>query len=495
MKFNTKKSESDRLRARPDFCPNEEGGIAFRPDMKTELMLRTVSSLVSEDGFYKKGSVLDSKLRDTIHAVAREDPEFILKLALYARSQMHLRSVPIVLMGEFAISAGKGNVENASRYIAETIQRPDEITELIAYVQAQNKYYKGKMPMMIKKGVRQAFGKFDAYQLAKYRTVREITLRDAMFMTHPKPTTDMQAKTYADLAAGTLASADTWEHAISTEGSTKEAWENIIPKMGYMALLRNLRNFLDKGVDIQPVLGKIANPAAVMKSKQFPFRFWSAYKEVKGRSDSGNVLDALSDAADVSVQNVPKFPGVTFVTCDVSGSMFSPISNKSTVQRSEIGCMFGAMVHAMSENAITSVFGLDHKVVSLSRRDSLFTNTGKLLETDVGHATNAHLAIDYLIKNKKKVDRIIIFSDMQCYGSHGWEGSVAESIRRYRHTINKDVYVYSFDLANYGTTQIPKGDPRTFLAGGFSDQVLQFIPFFESSKEDMLSEIENIRII
>ena len=62
MKFNTKKSESDRLMARPDFCPNEEGGIAFRPDMKTELMLRTVSSLISEDGFYKELLLID--LRD-----------------------------------------------------------------------------------------------------------------------------------------------------------------------------------------------------------------------------------------------------------------------------------------------------------------------------------------------------------------------------------------------------------------------------------------------
>ena len=480
--------------ARPDFCPNEEGGIAFRPDMKTELMLRTVSSLISEDGFYKNGTSLNSDLRDTIHAVAKEDPEFILKLALYARSQMHLRSVPIVLMGEFAISAGKGAVENASRYIAETIQRPDEITELIAYVQAQNGHYKGKMPIMIKKGVRQAFGKFDAYQLAKYNRPGEVTLRDAMFMTHPKPKNDTQAKTYADLAAGTLASADTWEHAISTQGSTKEAWAQIIPKMGYMALLRNLRNFLDKGVDIQLVLNRITNPAAVMKSKQFPFRFWSAYKEVQGRSDSGNVLDALSDAADVSVQNVPKFPGVTFVTCDVSGSMTWPISNKSTVQMAEIGCMFGAMVHAMADNAIISVFGDEHQVVSLSRRDSLFTNTLKLRKTPVGISTNAHLAIEYLLKNKIKVDRIIIFSDMQCYDTHGYNRSVAENIRKYRREINPDVFIYSFDLSTYGTTQIPKDEPRTCLVGGFSDHVLQFIPLFESWNGDMLSEIERMSL-
>lgn len=494
MKFNTKQSESDRLKARPDFCPNEEGGIAFRPDLKTELMLRTVSSLISEDGFYKKGSELNTELRNTIHAVAKEDPEFILKLALYARSKMHLRSAPIVLMGEFAISAGKGNVENASSYIAETIQRPDEITELIAYVQAQNKYYKGKMPMMIKKGVRQAFGKFDAYQLAKYKQPGEVTLRDAMFMTHPKPKNDTQAKTYADLAAGTLASADTWEHAISTEGSTKEAWENIIPKMGYMALLRNLRNFLDKGVDMQPVLNRITNPAAITKSKQFPFRFWSAYKEMQNRSDSGNVLDALSDAADVSVQNVPKFPGRTFVTCDVSGSMSTPISSRSSVSMAEIGCMFGAMVHAISEDSIVSVFGDEHQVVSLSRRDSLFTNTVKLRKTPVGFSTNTHLAINYLTQTKNKVDRIIIFSDMQCYDSHGWGGSVAESIRRYRREVNKDVYIYSFDLASYGTTQMPKDEPRVCLAGGFSDHVLQFIPLFESSKEDMLSEIERVSV-
>jgi hypothetical protein len=358
---------------------------------------------------------------------------------------------------------------------------------------------------VIKFGIADAFKKFDGYQLAKYNREGEVTLRDAMFMTHPIPRDENQAEVFKHLADQTLAPPDTWEVLISTQGSTKENWEKILPKMGYMAILRNCRNFLDKNVDITPVIQTLTDPKQVAKSKQFPYRFLSAYKELKDRDDSSKLLDALSDAADLSVANVPTFSGKTFVTCDISGSMHGTVSGKSKIQMQEIGCLFGAIMHKKSKDSITSVFATEHVPVSLSQRDSLFTNVNKMLKQNThGYGTDAYKVMNYLVDNKIFVDRIVLFSDMQCYDSStpraeryyhpNTESNIYAGLQKYRQQVNKDVYVYSFDLASYGTTQFPQNDNRVCLAGGFSDKVLNFIPMFESSHKDMLQDVESIAL-
>ena len=501
-KLNKKASIGEKILSRSDVTLNEEGGIAFRPDAKMELVLRTVSSLIGEDGFYKSGSDLDADLRAAIHSVAQTEPEFILKLALYARTHMYLRTAPVVLMGEYAMSAGKGTVPNARKYLTATIQRADEITELMAYVMAQNASrhaFKGKIPQIVKRAVADAFGKFDAYQLAKYNRDGAVTLRDALFLSHAKAT-PKNAEALDALVKGTLAPADTWEVMISAQGSTKENWEKILPKMGYMALLRNLRNLLDKGVDMAPALKRLTDPKEVAKSKQFPYRFVSAYKELEDKPNSGKVLAALSDAVDLSVQNVPEFSGRTFVTCDISGSMDHTVSGKSKIRMNEIGCLFGAIMHKKSADSVVSVFATDHVPISLNPRDSLFTNMKKMLRQDThGCGTDAYKVMNYLVDNKVFVDRIVLFSDMQCYSGDAKyqyrinaEDNIYAGLTRYRQIVNPNVFVYSFDLAHYGTTQFPQNDPRICLAGGFSDKILNFIPMFERSRADMLAEINSI---
>jgi hypothetical protein len=338
---------------------------------------------------------------------------------------------------------------------------------------------------------------------------KEVTLKDAMFMCHPKPKDEEQAEIFREIATDTLPIPYTWETQLSSRGNTKEVWDEIIGlgKLPYMAMLRNLRNMLDKNVDITPVIQTLTDPKQVAKSKQFPYRFLSAYKELKDRNDSSKLLDALSDAADLSVANVPTFSGKTFVTCDISGSMHGTVSGKSKIQMQEIGCLFGAIMHKKSKDSITSVFATEHVPVSLSQRDSLFTNVNKMLKQNThGYGTDAYKVMNYLVDNKIFVDRIVLFSDMQCYDSsipkvdryfprgYNTESNIYTGLQKYRQQVNKDVYVYSFDLTSYGTTQFPQNDNRVCLAGGFSDKVLNFIPMFESSHKDMLQDVESIAL-
>lgn len=496
-KLNKKQTVNEKILSRPDVTLNKEGGIAFRPDAKVELVLRVVNSLVSEKGFYASGEELDSELRNAIGSVAQTDPVFILKLALYARKQMYLRTVPMVLMGEYAMQGIK-TVPDSRKYVSSTISRADELTELAAYYFAMNKNpaLKGKLPHVLKHGIADAFTKFDEYQFAKYNRDGELTIRDVMFLTHPKPKDEKQAAVFKAIADQTLKSPDTWEVVISTQGSTKENWEKILPKMGYMALLRNLRNLLEKKVNMEPVIKTLTDPVAVSKSKQFPYRFASAYKEIDRLPGSTKILDAISTAADLSVANVPEFTGKTFVTCDTSGSMSSTASSKSKMTLKEIGCLFGAIVNSKSPDAVVSVFATDHVPVNISRRDSLLTNMEKMLRQNTnGYGTNGYKVMNWLVDNKVFVDRIVLFSDMQCYDTSNRRAdsaSIYAGLLKYRQSVNPKVFVYSFDLSSYATTQIPKDDERVFIGGGFSDKILNFIPMFERSRADMLAEIESI---
>ena len=494
-----KKPESIKSKVikHPDITSNEEGGIAFKANKKTKLMLRVISSLISENGFYKSGKQLDEDLRKSIHKVAEKDPAFILKLALYARTNLYLRTAPMVLLGEFGMSEGRGQVPNARRAVTNTIQRADEITELLAYVIEQNKTrhaFKGKLPMVIKNGVADAFNKFGAYNFSKYDRHGTVTFKDAIFLTHPKPKDEDQEAIFNDIVNETLKSADTWEVALSTKGASKETWTNVLPVMPFMARLRNCKNLLEHGVDIAPVIKMLKDPKAVQNSKQFPYRFFSAYREIEDIPGSDKLQDAINDAMELSVANVPMFPGITFVASDNSGSMRSPVSDKSKVERIEIAALFSAIVKKKSEDAIVSAFGSTFKIVPCSSRDSILTNMKKIKNANVDHATNAYLAIQYLNDNKIHVDRIVLFSDMQCYSTHGYNYSIYEELVKYKRNVNPNVYTYSFDLASYGTLQIPDDESRVCTAGGFSDKVLSFIPKFEQDKMNMLEEIEKIEI-
>jgi hypothetical protein len=505
-KLNKKASEGEKLLSHPDLTLNKENGVAFKTGPKVELMLRIVSSLISEAGAYTPGKEMDKELLIAIEKAMCEDPKYILQLAVFARNKLYLRSATTVLLGEYALSAGVSKVPEARKYFFNALQRADDITELLGYILTRKGQidvpFKGKIPHVVKHSVAEALKKFDAYQLAKYnRSDVEVTLRDAIFLTHPQPDNDEQAKLFASIIDGTLAPPDTWEVHLSRDGSSKETWEGIIPKMGYMATLRNLRNMLESKVNMVPVLRKLSDPSEVLKSKQFPYRFLSAYKELEGVSGASRTLAALSDALDLSAQNVPDFPGISFITCDTSGTMNATLSSKSKMTRKEVGCLFGAMVHKKAEDSIVAAFASEIAPVELSYRDSTFTNMKKLFEANThGSATNAYKVMDWLIEEKHFVDRIILFSDMLCYSSStrmAWiavnnDQNLYLGLKKYRQQINPNVFVYTFDLSSHGSVQFPKDDPKVCVLGGFSDKILNFIPMFERSRADMLAEIESI---
>jgi len=278
-------------------CVNYEGETVWDMSLEMKLYSAVVTTLLT-DKFYESGTECANKISALIPKV---DPVFVAKLAIYARTTMNLRIVPLFLLVELSmVHSGDSLVSQA---LEKCILRADEIAETLACWQWRNlrrgtKKLK-RVPNQIMSALRCAFNKFDEYQFAKYyRAGNTVTLRDALFLAHPKAKDKVQQRLFDSIANDSLAKPYTWETLLSELGrqkfrsekerqaSVKALWEELIDsgKVGYMALLRNLRNILSSGVDnnhIKKVCSRICNPQEVQKSRQLPFRFLSAYYEVE----------------------------------------------------------------------------------------------------------------------------------------------------------------------------------------------------------------------
>ena len=407
MKFNIFKRNKTAV-------TNYEGGKAYTLTPELELYSAVATAGLS-DTFYEKGSV---RLERIVELMKKNDPDFVAKLAVYARTKMYMRSVPMVLAVELA-KQNSGNTV-VSKTVSRVVQRADEITELLAYYQLTNERQGTKklnrLSKQVQKGLAEAFNRFDEYQFSKYNRPAEVTLRDALFLVHPKAKNEEQQALFNKIAAKDLAVAYTWETELSALGqqefvnnkakamAVRAKWEELIDsgKIGYMALMRNLRNIIEAEVaweKMKKVCDLIADENAVAKSKQLPFRFLAAYREVKLLKSeyASMVLNALEDAVVASAKNISGFNQNTrvLIACDVSGSMQKPVSAKSKVQLFDIGLMLGMLMQSKCTRVVSGMFGNTWKVINMPNR-GILANVNEFYkrEGEVGYATNGYLVIN-----------------------------------------------------------------------------------------------------
>ena len=273
---------------------NHEGSVAWRMTPEWELYTTVVTTMGVEDKFYESS---DDRVRRIADLVRKTSPEFVASLAVYTREQMHLRSVPLLLLVELARCHHGDSL--VSRAVARTVQRADEISELLmCYQWRTGRKDLERLSSQLRKGLAEAFNKFDEYQFAKYnRKDRKVTLRDALVLVHPKPKDEAQSEIFRRILNDTLATPYTWETELSQAGKghfeskekrdevKKGTWQELVAsgRLGYMATLRNLRNMAMLCVD-EETTGRVcrilSDENQVRKSKQLPFRFLSAYMQL-----------------------------------------------------------------------------------------------------------------------------------------------------------------------------------------------------------------------
>lgn len=484
---------------------NHEGADAYGLDPRLELYSAVVTTILSNK-FYEKEDDRIARIRMLLPKV---DPTFVAKLAVYAREKMYLRSTPVMLAIELAkIHNGDALVGNM---VARIVQRADEITEVLAlYAKANERKGAKKVARLskqVKCGLGKAFNKFDEYQFAKYNRDGEIKLRDALFIVNPRPDTKEQQKLFDKIAEGTLDTPYTWEVELSKGGDKKETWEQLIDsgKLGYMALLRNLRNILEAGVSkkhITEVAKRLADKEEVVRSKQFPFRFLSAYREVSDVSAKHvtDILEALEDAVVASAENIRGFDDdvSVLIASDVSASMNSTISDRSSIQVYDIGLMLSMLLKNRVRDAETGIFGDSWKIKNFPRRNIL-SNVMSMrdLASEVGHSTNGYLVLKDLINRRDKKDKIMFFTDLQLWDSqlmwfHRREQADFQKLwAQYRKEVNPEAKLYLFDLAGYGTTPLTVKQDGVYLIAGWSDRIFDMLDAYEKGST-AVKEIEKI---
>jgi hypothetical protein len=492
MKFNIFKKHQEVV-------SNYEGAKAYKLSPELELYSAVVTAGLS-DTFYEKADTRLDRIRELM---LKSDAEYVAKLAVYARNDMYMRSIPMVLAVELAkLNSGDAVV---GKTVAGVVKRADEITELLAYYQLANKRNGAKklnkLSKQIQKGLATAFNRFDEYQFAKYNRDGEIKLRDALFIVHPKAKDENQQMVFNKIAANELSVPYTWETELSALGQTKFAsdkekaaafrakWEELIDsgKVGYMALMRNLRNILEAKVSpahVKKVCAYLSDANAVANSKQLPFRFLAAYREVKAMNSefATMVLNALEDAVVMSVKNLKGFDENTavLVACDVSGSMQSPVSAKSKVLMYDIGLMLGMLMQSKCKRVVSGMFGDTWKVINMPNRGVL-SNVDAYYkrEGEVGYSTNGYKVIDDLINRKVVMDKIMLFTDCQLWDSRHAGSSLEKSWMAYK-AIAPKAKLYLFDLAGHGNTPLNIQRNDVHLIAGWSDKVFDVLHAIEN---------------
>lgn len=493
-----------------------EGGDGYARDTKSELFLLAVSNLGGEDTFYESGGQRDNRFAQLVHTAALADPEWTARLLKWLRGEANMRTASLVGAAEFvsarlAASADAGVTNRA--VIDSVLQRADEPGELLAYWTGA---HGRRVPKPVKRGVADAVKRlYDERAVLKWDSdARGFRMADVLNLAHPSPAADWQGSLFqyvldrrrdadvavpADLrtiaarrelmawpvserralfsrpdAADVLRRAGmTWESVAGwLQGPlTREVWEALAPSMGYMSLLRNLRNFDEAGMSDEvaaQVAARLADPGQVARSRQFPFRFLSAY-EAAPSLRWGNALD---QALQCSLGNLPALPGRSLILVDTSGSMTSgTISKRSKITPAKAAAVFGVALGAKGERVDIRGFADGVFTHELPRGGSVVREIDRFLQRigEVGYGTDI---VGSLKRTYRGHDRVFIISDMQTIAGRGGVSGM----------VPRHVPIYGFNLGGYQQAAYATGKANRHEFGGLTDATFKLIPLLEAGQ-------------
>lgn len=369
-----------------------EGARAKHINPELQLRRSVMACMLWEGEFYEDGQAIAARITDTIKQVR---PEAVAAVAVEAREKMKLRHVPLLIVREMA------RLPEHRKLVAETlariIQRPDELSEFLAL------YWKDKkqpLSAQVKRGLAEAFTKFESYSLAKYNRDGAIKLRDVLFLCHAKPKDEAQGDVWKQLIAGTLPVPDTWEVALSGGADKKATWERLISekKLGALALLRNLRNMEQANVPVGTIRAALRD---IKPERVLPFRFIAAARHAP-RYEPELEIGMFKCLAERE-----KLTGKTVLLVDTSPSMDASVSSKSDLTRKDAAFGLAALLREICEDVEIVAFSSQVKTVPPRRGFALADAIKNAVESNgtlLGHAVNSVSG---------RYDRLIVITDEQ----------------------------------------------------------------------------------
>ncbi len=496
-----------------------EGGDGYARDTKSELFLLAVSNMVGENTFYETGDKRDTRYAALVRKATLADPEWTARFLAWLRSDGNMRSASLVGAAEFTKARLDAGLDGMSRQAIDSVlQRADEPGELLAY---WTSVHGKRIPKPVKRGVADAVTRlYHEKSFVKWDSdARGVRFADVLGLVHPDPKDTVQDALFkhivdvrfnpdreipaeleviavrAELMAWDLQKRrdlfrrpelDTARHVLKDAGMTWEslagwlqgpmgsrAWEAMIPSMGYMALLRNLRNFDEAGVSAEiakQVVARLADPEQVATSRQFPFRFLSAYET----APSLRWGQALDEALGHSLRNLPALPGRSLILIDTSASMtHTTISARSKVTPAKAAAVFGVALGAKGEQVDVVGFASGTFRHDIPKGAGVIREVDRFLKRigEVGHGTDIAGSLRAAYAGH---DRVFIISDMQTIGGH-YAAGVSESVP-------SNIPIYGFNLAGYEKAAMATGSGNRHEFGGLTDATFRMIPLLEAGR-------------
>lgn len=482
-----------------------EGGEARQLKPETALLLTGASTYLGERSFYETPGERADRLRRLTRQVTNSNPYRVAEVVKSLRLAYNIRTAPIVIAAEMAANLAHfdydGKPEKWGPVVAETIQsacgRADEPMEFLAY---WFENHGRSLPSPVKKGLARAcVQKFNQHSALKWDSAqRAVRMGDVIELTHPTPRDGDQSALFKFLldqrhhkdgfkmrgltalsvlhnhhilantpenerrtilrSNGPKSLADagfTWERLSSwlPDGMDAEAWESVIPSMGVMALLRNLRNFDAAGISVDAinvVLASITDPASVRNSRIFPYRVLAA----KNNTHSDNWGRGLNRCLELAAENVPRLDR-TLILVDLSGSMNAAMSDRSQIRLNELASLMAASVAMHSTNTDVVGFGSYSARVYKTPGQSVM-NFADDIRASASGGTYGHTAMA-AHWNPEKYDKVLVFTDGQFHDDPDLTKHIP--------------FVLTFDLAGYHARPMWGGNRP--VVGGFSDQVFR----------------------
>ncbi len=253
-----------------------------------------------------------------------------------------------------------------------------------------------------------------------------------------------------------------------------------------MAMVRNLRNIITAGADLNPVYNTLADKDAIRRSGMLPFRLYTAYREIAGTAGT-KLARTIDEALGAMCLNYPELGGRTAIFLDASWSMTSTLSEKSTVSIVEVAAVMAAAIGLISDDAYVYLFANDAKKLDANPTASVLGFTKQVMDAVGGGWTDMNAAFAQIEADGIDVDRIMVLSDNQ---ANVGTKTAQSYLDHYRNAVGHDVWLHGWDFAGYGTTQFIGGKVNYLC--GFSDRAIEFISTAERGFDTMAKAVEKV---
>lgn len=456
-------------------------------------------------------------------------PEFIARTAVYSRQKGFMKDLPALLVAVLSVKdpALMGGVFD------RVIDSPKMLRNFVQIMRsgAVGRKSLGSLP---KRLVERWLAARSDDELFAGSVGQDPSMADVIRMVHPTPATDSRKALYAYLIGrrhdgaelpesvrrferykqaadrSDLAVPDVPFQMLTALNLGQREWTAIARNASWQMTRMNLNTFQRHGVfDVQGmeevVARRLSDPEMVERARVFPYQLMISYRSA-GAEIPDRVREALQDAMEIAIRNVPPVDGRVFVFPDVSGSMQSPVTGRrkgstTAVRCVDVAALVAAAIVRRNPTAEVVPFSDDIVPCRLNPRDSVLTNAQKLASLPSG-GTNCSAPLASLNRRKAKGEFVVYVSDNESWvdsrfrGAHG-SGATRTMLEwtRFKER-NPGARMVCIDIQPYDTTQAKERHDIVNVAG-FSDQVFDLLAQVaagESSADHWVRQIDSISL-